>query len=162
MPAFAALRRAFVLVPLMIASALVLSLVASTPADAATKRERKVRHATKVALNQIGDPYRYGANGPGAFDCSGLTQFAARRANMYLPRSSDAQARYVRHVKKRNIRRGDYMFFHSGGNVYHAAIFLGRRNGDVRLLHASRSGTPVKRGKAWTNSWFAGTLRTRR
>jgi cell wall-associated NlpC family hydrolase len=137
-------------------------MVASTPADALTRREHKVRHSTRVALNQIGDPYRCGANGPGAFDCSGLTQFAASRSGLYLPRSSDAQARYVRHIKKRNLRRGDYMFFYSGGSVYHVAIFLRRVDGRVRLLHASRSGTPVKRDFVWTRSWFAGTLRHRR
>jgi cell wall-associated NlpC family hydrolase len=161
MPATAALRRAFVLVPFMLVAALVLTMVASAPADALTQRERKIRHSTKVALNQLGDPYRYGANGPHAFDCSGLTQFAAKRSDLYLPRSSDSQYRYVRHIKKRNIQRGDYMFFHSGGDIYHVAIFLGRRDGKARLLHASRSGTPVKRDYAWTRSWYAGTLRRR-
>ncbi|MGH3506872.1 MAG: C40 family peptidase [Nocardioidaceae bacterium] len=161
MPATAAMRRAFVLVPFMLVAALVITMVASAPADALTKRERKIRHSTHVALNQLGDPYRYGANGPNAFDCSGLTQFAAKRSEMYLPRSSDAQYRYSRHIKKRNIERGDYMFFHSGGDIYHVAIFLGRRDGKVRLLHASRSGTPVKRDTAWTRSWYAGTLRRR-
>jgi cell wall-associated NlpC family hydrolase len=163
MPATASLRRALVLVPLMLVTALVLTMVASAPADAgAAKRIQKVRHATRVAINQIGDPYVYGANGPGAFDCSGLTQFSARRAGLYLPRSSDAQYRYVRHIKKRNLRRGDYIFFHSGGNVYHAAIFLKRTHGRVKILHASQSGTPVKRDFTWTRSWYAGTLRPRR
>ena len=90
-----------------------------------------------------------------------VAKFAAKRSEMYLPRSSDAQYRYTRHIKKRNIERGDYMFFHSGGDIYHGAIFLGRRDGKVRLLHASRSGTPVKRDTAWTRSWYAGTLRRR-
>jgi cell wall-associated NlpC family hydrolase len=163
MPATASLRRALVLVPLTVIAALVLSMIASAPADAAVSlRERKIRHATKIAINQIGDPYVYGANGPGAFDCSGLTQFSARRAGLYLPRSSDAQYRYTRHIKRSNLRRGDYIFFHSGGNVYHAAIFLDRVNGRVKILHASRSGTPVKRDFTWTRSWYAGTLRPRR
>jgi cell wall-associated NlpC family hydrolase len=143
----------------MLVAALVLTMLATAPADAVTKRERKVRHATRVAINQVGDPYRYGANGPNAFDCSGLTQFAAKRSDLYLPRSSDAQGRYVNRIKKSKIRRGDYMFFTSGGDVYHVAIFLKRRDGRVKLLHASRSGTPVKRDWAWTNSWYAGTIR---
>ena len=88
--------------------------------------------------------------------------FSAKRAGLFMPRSSDAQYRHVRHIPKTNLRRGDYMFFHNGGNVYHVAIFLQRVNGRVQLLHASRSGTPVKRDFAWTQSWFAGTLRYRR
>jgi cell wall-associated NlpC family hydrolase len=67
----------------------------------------------------------------------------------------------VRRISKKNLRRGDLMFFHSGGDVYHEAIFLGRNHGKTWLLHASRSGTPVKRDPVWTSSWFAGTLRHR-
>ena len=38
------------------------------------------RMAVTFALAQLGKPYLWGGNGPGAFDCSGLTQQAWRRA----------------------------------------------------------------------------------
>ena len=41
---------------------------------------------------QIGAAYAYGASGPRAFDCSGLTAWAMRRAGVSLPHSSFAQA----------------------------------------------------------------------
>jgi len=126
------------------------------------RRERRIQHAVQVARDQIGDPYAYGAAGPGAFDCSGLTMYSYARAGIRLPRSSDAQASAVRRVKRSNMRRGDLMFFHSGGSVYHLGIFLKRRGGRAIILHSSSPGRPVQRDPVWTNSWFAGTLRSGR
>ncbi|MGI8993675.1 MAG: C40 family peptidase [Nocardioidaceae bacterium] len=159
LPATATLRRWCALVPLLLVAALALSMVQAPSADAFTQRERKVRHGLAVAKNQVGDPYRYGARGPNSFDCSGLTSFAYGHAGLYLPRSSDAQYRFVRHIQKRNIRRGDLMFFYSSGGVYHVGIFLGRDNGSAYILHASRPGTVVHRDRVWTTRWRAGTLR---
>lgn len=124
-------------------------------------RNNKIRRGVRVARNQLGDPYRYGAAGPDAFDCSGLTSFAFGRAGINLPRSSDAQGAHVRRISKSRMKRGDLVFFHSGGGVYHVAIYLKRKHGERIILHASRSGTPVKRDPIWTSSWFAGTMRVR-
>jgi len=106
-------------------------------------------HAMKVALAQRGDPYRYGATGPGAFDCSGLTQFSYRRAGRSIPRTTDQQKAGLRAISKSDKRRGDIILFVSGGNAYHAAVYIG--NG--RIVHASRSGTPVKVDPIWTSSY---------
>lgn len=159
-----ACRRALalsVLVALM--ATMLVALTGFSPAEAASKRERKIVHALQVARNQKGKPYVYGANGPNSFDCSGLTQYSFKKAGLRLPRTSDQQARYARRVKhKSNLRRGDLMFFASGGDVYHMGIFTGRwRDGRRLILHASRSGTPVKVDRLWTSNWFGGTLRRR-
>ena len=47
--------------------------------------------AVRTALAQVGDAYVYGAMGPSAFDCSGLTMFAWGAAGVGLPHSSSAQ-----------------------------------------------------------------------
>jgi cell wall-associated NlpC family hydrolase len=106
-------------------------------------------HAMKVALAQRGDPYRYGATGPGAFDCSGLTLFSYRRAGRSIPRTTDQQKAGLRAISKSDKRRGDIILFVNGGNAYHAAVYIG--NG--RIVHASRSGTPVKVDPIWTSSY---------
>lgn len=136
-------------------------LVATAPhADAATKRWERIQTARKIAINQIGDPYRYGASGPNRFDCSGLIKFATYRAGMKnVPRTSQAQANFMKRIAKRNMRPGDFMFFYNGGGVYHAAMFAGWRDGRRIMVHAPGSGERVKRNKPWTSSWFAGTLR---
>jgi cell wall-associated NlpC family hydrolase len=155
---FAALT---LLVPSMLLS-LVLTNVSFAPEASARVRTQMISTGLSVARHQIGDPYRSGAAGPGAFDCSGLLYYSFRKAGFRgFPRTSDAQARFVRHVSRANLRPGDLVFFHSGGNVYHAAIFAGRRHGHVVILHSPRSGERVSYARPWTNSWFGGTLRGR-
>ncbi len=184
MPANAAWRRLSAIVPLLLVSALAFSVFTAGSANAAlsqrdrkihhaivkrhrkihhaiVKRDRKIHHGVKVALNHRGDPYVYGAAGPGAFDCSGLTEFSFGKAGLRLPRSAAEQYGFVRHIPKRHLHRGDLMFFHSGGYIYHVAIFLRRHGGHVWLLHAPHTGTVVQRDPVWTNQWYAGTLRRR-
>src|SRR5258708_5909516 len=47
--------------------------------------------AVRMALTELGKPYRYGAAGPRSFDCSGLTLFAYRAAGISLPHYAAAQ-----------------------------------------------------------------------
>ena len=120
-------------------------------AEAATTRtsaEQRLR-AMKIALAQRGDPYRYGAAGPGAFDCSGLTMFSYGRAGRSIPRTTDQQKAGLPAVARSAKRKGDIILFTNGGNAYHAAIYIG----DGRIVHSSRSGTPVKVDPIWTSSY---------
>ena len=102
------------------------------PQAGRAQRQQKVLRAASIALRQIGDPYRYGADGPGSFDCSGLMQYSFRRAGIKIPRTSSAQARRAHRIPKSKLRRGDLMFFSDGGGVYHAAMFLEAQQGHVR------------------------------
>jgi cell wall-associated NlpC family hydrolase len=65
----------------------------------------------------------------------------------------------MRHIKKRKLHRGDFVFFTGSSGVYHVGIYVGRRDGDRAVLHAPKPGTRVRVEKIWTRSWFAGTLR---
>lgn len=161
MPARAAWRRMLAAFPVFLATTVALTLFTPSSASAETERERKIRNAVTVARNQMGDPYAYGAAGPHRFDCSGLTMFSYDRAGLYLPRTSDAQYRYMRHIDKSNIRRGDLMFFYNSSGVYHVGMFMFRENGRAYVLHSPRSGSTVHRSPVWTSSWKAGTLRGR-
>ncbi|MFS3128705.1 C40 family peptidase [Nocardioides sp. Bht2] len=121
---------------------------------------RKARTGLAIARKQIGDPYRYGAAGPSAFDCSGLIQYSFRRAGFKsIPRTSGAQAAFTKRLSRKAMRPGDLMFFHSGGRVYHAAVFLGRKHGKMLMVHAPSTGSRVSIASPWTNSWYPGTLR---
>ncbi|WP_110206182.1 C40 family peptidase [Nocardioides daejeonensis] len=118
--------------------------------------------ALGVARKQVGDPYRYGAAGPHAFDCSGLLYFSFRAAGFRaIPRTSGAQASFARRIPRSAMRPGDLMFFYGSGGVYHAGIFAGRKAGKVVMLHAPSTGKRVSYAVPWTNSWFAATLRKR-
>jgi cell wall-associated NlpC family hydrolase len=152
--------RNFVLLPLLtLAVVAAVSLLAPvSDAEAATKSQR-LQRAARVAVAQVGDPYRYGSAGPRAFDCSGLLYYSFRKAGLKLPRTSAAQARRAHRIPKRKLRRGDLMFFHNGGRVYHAAIFLRWSKGRALMVHSPSSGKRVQRAHPWTRSWFAATLR---
>ena len=127
---------------------------------AVVTRAEKVHHALRIALNKQGDPYRYGAAGPNAFDCSGLTSFAFHKAGFpRVPRTAAAQAGFVRHIRKAAMRPGDFVFFTSGGHVYHVGLFTGWHNGHRVIVHAPHTGTRGHKERLWTNAWFAGTMR---
>ena len=69
--------RAFI--PVAIAGAILFSTAPSTPA-AATTATTEAQQIVRIAKAQYGDPWRYGATGPSAFDCSGLVAYAFKQA----------------------------------------------------------------------------------
>ena len=71
--------------------------------------------AVRVARAQIGKPYGWGGNGPGSFDCSGLTTYAYRVAGISLPRTSHAQFGVGSRVSRGAVRAGDLVFFATNG-----------------------------------------------
>jgi cell wall-associated NlpC family hydrolase len=94
--------------------------------------------AVDTAMAQIGDPYVWGAGGPNAFDCSGLTQYAYSAAGVALPHSSSMQSQMGMSVSRDQLQPGDLIFFYSP--VSHVGMYIG--NG--QMVHASTSGQPVK------------------
>jgi cell wall-associated NlpC family hydrolase len=87
----------------------------------------RARAVVRAVRSQIGDPYAYGAGGPGAFDCSGLTAWAMRRAGVSLPHSSFAQAQAGVSVSRGDIRAGDLVFFSTAGpGASHVGIATSR------------------------------------
>jgi len=78
----------------------------ATPARAAVPLTLEQK-AVSIAAHQVGKPYRYGATGPSAFDCSGLTQYSFRAAGKVLPRTVLGQYRGIRHIPMSQVRPGD-------------------------------------------------------
>ncbi|SDO67149.1 C40 family peptidase [Geodermatophilus sp. DSM 45219] len=94
--------------------------------------------AVNTALAQVGDAYVWGAGGPDAFDCSGLTQYAYAAAGISLPHSSRMQAQMGTAVSRADLQPGDLVFYYSP--VSHVSMYIG--NG--QMVHASTSGQPVR------------------
>lgn len=86
----------------------------------------------------IGDPYVWGAAGPRAFDCSGLSQQAWKQAGVSLPHFAAAQSRYGTRVSGSALQPGDLVFFYAG--MTHMGIAVG--NG--LMIAAPRTGDVVK------------------
>ncbi|MFE7123691.1 NlpC/P60 family protein [Streptomyces sp. NPDC057617] len=94
--------------------------------------------AVAYAYGAIGKPYAWGATGPGAFDCSGLTQAAWRAAGVALPRTTYTQIGAGRRVARDRLAPGDLVFFFSG--VSHVGIYVG----GGQMIHAPRPGSAVR------------------
>lgn len=132
------------------------SLPLATEAQAATPNYGYA--ALQVAKNQIGDRYVYGATGPSAFDCSGLTMYSYEHSSQkhYLPRVAEAQYKYAKKVAWKNRRPGDLVFFHDrSGYVFHVGVYAGiRKERGVwhsYMIHAPKPGARVRAEDIYTN-----------
>lgn len=95
-----------------------------------------------LARAQLGKPYLYGATGPKAFDCSGLTQYVYRQAGISISRTSISQSSQGKTVSKANLQPGDLVFFRTSGSNYisHVGIYIG----SGKMIHSPRTGDVVK------------------
>ncbi|HTE69365.1 MAG TPA: NlpC/P60 family protein, partial [Actinomycetes bacterium] len=105
---------------------------------------RTAAAAVRTALGQIGKPYRWGATGPGSFDCSGLVRFAYADAGLALPRTSRQQWSAGRHVEVTELRPGDLVFWANDpanpATIHHVGIHVGQG----LMVHAPHTGALVR------------------
>jgi cell wall-associated NlpC family hydrolase len=94
--------------------------------------------AVKFALAQVGKAYSYGATGPNAYDCSGLTMRAWGAAGVSLPHSSSAQMGSGARVSEGDLEPGDLVFYYSP--VSHVGMYIG--NG--LIVNAENPSTGVR------------------
>lgn len=114
------------------------SAVVNAPAAAKPTNVKSVgQRIVDAARSKIGAPYVWGAAGPNAFDCSGLTSWAYAQVGKSIPRTSYAQAAGGTPVSRANLQPGDIVAFYSGAS--HVGIYAG--NG--RVIHAINQGTPL-------------------
>lgn len=95
------------------------------------------RQAIAFATAQIGKPYVWGAEGPGSYDCSGLTSQAWAAAKRPIPRTSQEQWRLLPRIAIRDMRPGDLIIYHSDAS--HVGMYVG----DGAIVHAPRPGRNV-------------------
>ncbi|MEU6408020.1 C40 family peptidase [Microbispora sp. NPDC046933] len=130
----------------------------SAAEDSATKKltksalqQEKAEHAIRVAKKHLGDPYVWGATGPRAFDCSGLVQFAWRKAGVKLPRTTWSMLDAVKKkVSLAHLKPGDLIFTNGGG---HVGMYIGHK----KVISAPHSGAVVSVDKI-NGYWRSGFL----
>jgi len=101
------------------------------------------QQAIRYAEAQLGEPYVWGASGPGAWDCSGLTMRAWQSAGRYLPHYSVAQYEAGVPISVTDLRPGDLVFWSTNGQpsgIHHVAMYIG----GGQIIHAPRTGRPVE------------------
>ncbi|GHD77165.1 NlpC/P60 family protein [Streptomyces goshikiensis] len=95
------------------------------------------KRAVQYATAQIGKPYVWGAEGPNAFDCSGLTSQAWLSGGRRIPRTSQEQLRLLPKVAVKDMRPGDLIIY------FDDATHVGMYIGDGAMIHAPRPGRNV-------------------
>ncbi|MEV8456475.1 NlpC/P60 family protein [Streptomyces sp. NPDC052095] len=95
------------------------------------------KRAVAFATAQIGKPYVWGAEGPGSYDCSGLTSQAWAAAGRPIPRTSQEQWRLLPRIAIKDMRPGDLIIYHSDAS--HVGMYVG----DGAIVHAPRPGRDV-------------------
>jgi len=93
---------------------------------------------SRAVSNWWGTPYQYGGNKRQyGVDCSAYVKAVFKTVyGINLPRTSASQYTLGVSVTKKNLRRGDLVFFNTNGRgVSHVGIYLGRN----RFTHASNS-----------------------
>ena len=90
--------------------------------------------ALSTATAQKEDPYRDGAEGPNAFDCSGLTYYSYGKHNKKLPRTAQGQYNKSSKISWSKRAKGDLVFFGtSSSNIKHVGIYVGNN----KILNAN-------------------------
>lgn len=95
--------------------------------------------AVAYARSKLGYAYVWAAEGPSAFDCSGLVVAAYRSAGVSLPHSSLTLSGMGTSVSRSSLRPGDLIFWYSP--VHHVAIYEGNGN----MIHAQNPSVGVVR-----------------
>jgi len=103
-----------------------------------SRKNAKSAKITSVAKKKLGRRYVWGATGTkNTFDCSGFTKYVYKKNGIDIPRTSINQSKYGKYVSRKNLKKGDLIFFDTSkrrkGYVNHVGIYLG--NG--KFIHAS-------------------------
>ena len=87
-----------------------------------------------TAKAKLGTPYRWGATGPSAFDCSGFTQWVYRMNGKSIPRTSSAQKSGGQTISLSKVKPGDIVW-----RPGHVGIYVG----GGRVIHSPTTGSVV-------------------
>ncbi len=114
-----------------------LGSVLKVPEITYSPSRKKAIKITKLARKKLGRRYVWGAEGKNVFDCSGLTQYVCKKNGIKLPRRAIAQSKVGKRVNRRNLKKGDLIFFDTSkkrkGYVNHVGIYIGNN----KFIHAS-------------------------
>lgn len=126
---------------------------ASTVRSTAAQRAAAVAYAIKQV--NAGKPYIWGAQGPNAFDCSGLVYAAYKAAGLGWPNWDRLNAALYSvstyHLPLSQMQPGDLLFYSYNGSVsaiHHIAIYAGNnmvweaRNKRVGLVKSNMYAMP--------------------
>lgn len=102
------------------------------------KPSSKGHRAVRYARKQLGKPYKWGAEGPKAYDCSGLTSEAWAHAGTPIPRTSQEQWAQLERIPLTELRPGDLVVYFP--DATHVAMYVGKG----KVIQAPRPGERIR------------------
>lgn len=106
----------------------------------------------ELALAQEGDPYVFGGETPGGFDCSGFINYLYRSQGYEVSRTAEPQLAESLIIDPEKMEPGDLVFFwgtdDSDDFITHVGLYLG----DGMFIHAGSPGICVR---ALDDGYFA-------
>ena len=106
-------------------------------------RVRRPRRCTSP-WRQLGDPYAWGAEGPNAYDCSGLMQAAWKAAGVPLTRTTSTQVHDGRPTTPGSLSPGDLVFIPGYDGTLASPGHVGMFIGHGLVVEAPKTGDVVK------------------
>ena len=114
------------------------AVVVHAPGTPALPRTRA--DLVSTAQEFTGLPYLWGGLSGFGLDCSGLTWLDFRAHGQVIPRDAAPQSQHGTAVKRSALRRGDLIFYATGGHVHHVTMYAG----DGRMVEAPHTGAKVR------------------
>lgn len=133
-------------------------------AGLSAESSRMINDLLAEANRHIGKPYRHGMKGPNAFDCSGFSSYVYKQFGYSISPASRVQYTEGVKVDRKQLRKGDLVFFtsrSSGANVGHVGIVVNADNntGDFEFIHASIRGVKISKCEGYYQNRYVGARR---
>jgi len=131
---------------------------------ASPENQKLIADLLSEANKHIGKPYRHGMKGPNAFDCSGFTSYVYKQFGYSISPASRIQYTNGEKVDRKNLRKGDLVFFtsrSSGKNVGHVGIVVStdKETGKFKFIHASVKGVKISDCEGYYANRYVGARR---
>ena len=102
------------------------------------RKAKKKENVIAIAKQKLGKRYVWGASGyHNTYDCSSFVKYVYRQQGIDIPRTSYIQAKHGKYISRKNLRKGDLIFFdtskHRKGYVNHVGMYIGHG----QFIHAS-------------------------
>lgn len=129
-----------------------------------SETSRLIDDLLSESRSHIGKRYVHGAKGPSAFDCSGFTSYVYRQFGYNISPASRMQYNEGTPVDRKNLRKGDLVFFtspRSGKGVGHVGIVVSADNetGHFKFIHASIRGVKISEYEGYYINRYIGAKR---
>ena len=112
--------------------------------DYCTTEDAAIRNLVDTAKTCIGIPYKYGGASKKGFDCSGFIGYVFKTYCSELPRSSREIAKIGTKISRKEIQKGDFIFFKgrntSSSSIGHIAFVTEVKGGKIKMIHSTRRG----------------------